>query len=771
MLPILIRPQCSSSAAVAAAFHPERVSYFLLAFADGTAAVFDATQFLRKHERKDHTVRAAATGTGGVLAFMKGLHAQGTTTSKLDGVYIDGIDAGTGIVGIGDKTWGITAIAFVPGRKATVVTAGADGKCCVVDFKQTTKRKAVLLKTWHLRRPATSLSVICSPPASTLDQLDGPDHAVPGGPSDSSSGFNYTSNESYYIAVGRHDGRVLLFDLNGKSLGEQTLNESGAPIIDVEWTQAKGNAVASRRNSSPPISSTSDAATDRKALGTLDLYSNRPVQAEGSLTPSKVAERLRSSLFELSTPHHIPREQTSDNVAAVANHLDMIQAQATSSEESIVGDDSPQSSHRAPTTPSNKTVHRTTVLNSAESQSHKSPGQISADETTPPPIPPRPSPRPGGLFSMRRAHTDYSYQAPAEDSYLSLVGNARNLRNNPSLKANGIFGPRPMRSRDTGSPLKSAMTSYEQTSSGQSEVAWSDVPPRPPPHGSQLRPNSPTASIESFQTASSQVYATSPSERSTDTIVDWDVGPVRQPMPSLEEDPQQTTDGVVQKAPNRHVHVNPSISPTSHDSPTPTSTSFTDTASPVVQWPAFSPQYSGLGLHASHPSIESPAKAKPKQKGHISVPLSSASFETSAPASSASGDLVVQWPSLKKSPRIPELNKALSMSEQDTSIKSVRESATGFLLQTYMGAPSRPEAPSVREDHLGTCRNTVETTLHASFSAFRAELAHRFDEQEMWLERLIKGDNEGKMALEEENLRLRAEVASLKKDLGQRASE
>lgn len=776
MLPILVRPQCSSSTVVAAAFHPERVNYFLLAFSDGTAAVFDATHFFREQKRSKQGARAAVSGAGGVLAFMKGLHAHGTSTGKLaleDGVNTEGIDPGTGIVGIGDKSCGITAVAFVPRRKAMVVTVGADGKCCVVDFTQTTKEKAVLLKTWHLRRPATSLSVIHSPQASGPGQLDGTDHVAPEKQSDSSSKSHYTRNDSYYIAIGRHDGRVLLFDLNGKPLGDQTLDESGTPIIDVEWTQMEINAAPSRRNSSAPLSRTSDAEIQRNALGNSVPSPNRPLQ-EGLLTSSKLSGQPRESLFDFSTLQNTAREQSSEKVAVAANHLDAVQAPVTSLEESLVCDCIPQSSHHAPTTPSNKTVQRKTGLDSAQSQSYTTSGQ--SLEITPPPIPPRPSPRPGGLLSMRRAHTDNSYQAPADDSYLSLVVNARNLRNNLSLKANGTFGPRPMRSRDGGSPLKSTITTNDQTSSTLSEIAWSDVPPRPPPHNPQLRPKSPTASVESFQTASSQVYTSSPSERSTDTIVDWDAGAVRQPMPSFEENSQQSTNDIVQKSPDRQGQVNFSLTSASHDSPTPASPGLTDTASPIVQWPAFSPHYSGSGLHASHLSNESPAKAKPKRKGQISVPLSSASYDSSAPASSTSGDLVVQWPSLKKSPRMPELNKALSMSNHDSSIKSVRESATGFVLQTYLGAPSPPKAPSARppegktaaqDSHMDTCASTIGATLNASLSALRFEMAQRFDEQRMWLEQLIKGNTEGRVALEEENRRLRAEVTNLKTGSGE----
>ena len=196
-LPVLLRPYYSSSSVIAAAFHPDREDFFLLAFADGTAAVFDALHFFRNHGKGDHRRIDAVSGSGGEIAFIKGLHATGTsggTPNRNDVGTLDGYDPGTGIVGIGSKATGIAAVAFVPGRNATAVTVGADAKCCVVDFTQLAKQKAVLLKSWLVRRPATSLSIICSSQRPASRQLDGVDDA---GPSKSLE----ESNQAY-------DGRV-----------------------------------------------------------------------------------------------------------------------------------------------------------------------------------------------------------------------------------------------------------------------------------------------------------------------------------------------------------------------------------------------------------------------------------------------------------------------------------------------------------------------------------------------------------------------------------
>ena len=43
-------------------------------------------------------------------------------------------------------------------------------------------------------------------------------------------------------------------------------------------------------------------------------------------------------------------------------------------------------------------------------------------------------------------------------------------------------------------------------------------------------------------------------------------------------------------------------------------------------------------------------------------------------------------------------------------------------------------------------------------SSFRAEMAQKFEEQRMWLEDLIRSEDEGRILLEEENRWLRAEL-------------
>ena len=209
MRPVLILPNCSPSAVVASAFHPEIVSLFMLAFADGTVALFDALHLVPKLDTEQGNT-AGYPGVVRPLAFIKDLHAPGTATAQEtvhEGVGSDGVDDGTGLVSIGNKSQSITAVAFVPGNITTAVTVGSDGRCFVVDFSH----GANVLHAWHLRQPGTSVSVV----------------------SDRRPGIH-----GFFIAVGCQDGRVSIFDSEGWLLGQRNLNEGGAPVIDVEWTQS-----------------------------------------------------------------------------------------------------------------------------------------------------------------------------------------------------------------------------------------------------------------------------------------------------------------------------------------------------------------------------------------------------------------------------------------------------------------------------------------------------------------------------------------------------
>lgn len=811
---MLLRPQFSSSAVVAAEFHPERENYFCLAFADGTAAVYDANHFYESHGNGERRENPAMLGTGGEKAFIRGLHIRSTTRNTgTEGVTLDGYDLSTDSGGIGPKEPGISAVAFVPGRKATVVTVGTDGKCCVVDFTQPTKHKAVLLKSWHIRRPATSLSIICSTKKVIVGQFDGADDHEPEQRHD-------LPNESYYIAVGRSDGRVLLFDLDGKALGEQALDDKGARVIDVEWTQIGSGTVLPHQNLGSGIRRSPVVKRKRKSLGSSAFAETRPLQMELLAMSSHTAEHSEDPLFDFATPrktlgafHWEP--PSNESTVAAMDPRDGVREGKAIVEANAPQNDSQQKPTHVTTKHSGASVPRKVVGNSSQTATEESSSfRSSTEDGSTPPIPPRPSPKPGGRLSMCRAQT--SRQSDVQStSYLNMMAKARKLSAsnprlskaiavaNPPTKTKVLFGPRKPPSPTMNGSRDNIEASEVRFMSERPEDTWLDVPSETPRRGTsnQISPVSSATSSKSYKTAASHLYASDSPERSDDTVVDWSAGLPRQPVPTLQithpsgERPSKAKS-------KRKSHVSLSVSSESAGTPMPTP-SVSDAAasrSPAGSPPIILPSLPSTG------STENgfKQKAEPKQKAHVSLSVSSASnSDTITHMSSDSDGPIVQWPSLKKSPRIPELNKGLPDPKKyapppASSLKgSISESATDNILQEYTASPSpsppkaanaswlvstiypEREAPSKsppnvapkpmlvstvdleREPHPRscTCSLTVKSIIEASLATFRAEVTQHFEAQKTWFEELVRDEEEGRKLLAEENRWLRSELA------------
>lgn len=797
--PVLLRPQFSSSAVVAAEFHPERENYFCLAFADGTAAVYDAKHFYDNHGNGKRRENAATIGTGGEKAFIRGLHVGSLTKNAAigDGETVEGYDPGTAPSGIGLRESGISAVAFVPGRKATVVTVGADGRCCVVDFTQPTKQKAVLLKSWHIRRPATSLSIICSTKNAVIGRFDGDESEH--------TQRQDLPNESYYIAVGRSDGKVLLFDLDGKALGEQALDDKSARVIDVEWTQIGSDTVLPHHDIGSGIRRSPVVKRRRKSLRSSPLAESRPSTLESRALLSHTPDHFDDPLFDFSTPRktlgafHWEQPSNESTVAAA-----LAREGNTIVQEKLSNNDFQQKPTHATTRSSSATVQRNPIESSSYTESEETSSfRSSTEEGSTPPIPPRPSPKPGGRLSMRRAQT--SRQSDIQStSYLSMMAKARRVSaSNPKLskgvsvanaptKTKVLFGPRKPPSPKMNDPQdKTKVTA--QNMSEQPENTCLDVPPETPRRAIELSPVSSATSNKSYKTAVSHLYASDSPERSDDTVVDWTVGLPRQSVPTFHitypsgERPSKS---------KKKGHISLSVSSESAHAPT----SISDTAaSPISQSSAGSPPKMPPSLPSTRfTEPEVMQKPEPKQKGHVSLSTSSATdSNTITSISSGSDNPIFQWPSLKKSPRIPELNKGLQdLSSQKGSIvdsitdtvlqgylspSSTRATNTSWLVSTIHPerkalSPSPPKAAPepVLDSHVDlerdsesrscTCSLTIRSVLEASLSILRAEITQNFEAQRTWFEELLRAKAEGRMTLEEENRWLRSELAILEKE-------
>lgn len=212
-------PSASTSSVVLAAFHPERPNLFMLAFRDGTLAAYDATQFARRNGTKmDVNSSLHKDDKAAEIGRFHKLHRTIAKANPESEASFAPADA-PGMTSIG-----ITGAVFLPGYRSRAVTAGADGRCRIVDFEE----GGQILRTWHAQAPVTSLAV-----------LSGTGGTSPGlkSPSASKSRSAKTSVEDFgtFIAVGRADGKVVLFDSVGIKQADTMINASGESIIGLEW--------------------------------------------------------------------------------------------------------------------------------------------------------------------------------------------------------------------------------------------------------------------------------------------------------------------------------------------------------------------------------------------------------------------------------------------------------------------------------------------------------------------------------------------------------
>ncbi|KZF24213.1 hypothetical protein L228DRAFT_259463 [Xylona heveae TC161] len=318
--PLNLRPNCSSSAVVVASFHPDRANVFLLAFADGTLAMYDATAMFRGDEHQAKSGVSAGRRKSPEVSVIRNLHAAGMTTAPadpngvLDGAALGGYDQGTGTVSVGSKALGITAASFVPGYRARAISAGADGKCCLVDFEGGGKGKAKLIKSWHLQAPATSMSILpMNERPSSAYRSETPSFK------DSARSTPSTpfARRQCIVAIGRVDGKVLLYNAMGRLLAEQTINPGGGRIIEVDWvpaledvTKRRGGRERTQRQMLSPFKTPSKPK--QPATGQSRLTTGPRSGVGQNTTPRRQVKSRRKSLGSLLAAGRQVQEQVVD---------------------------------------------------------------------------------------------------------------------------------------------------------------------------------------------------------------------------------------------------------------------------------------------------------------------------------------------------------------------------------------------------------------------------------------------------------------------------
>ncbi|KAK7547742.1 WD40-repeat-containing domain protein [Phyllosticta citricarpa] len=263
---VSLHPRASDAAVERASFHPERPNVFLLAFKDGTLAAYDATRILG---------RAGRGGTGGEVGSFKNLH---NVTSL---IVADKENDCFRSPGVGRST-SITGAAFLPGHRSRAISVGADGRCRLLDFD----RGGTILRTWHVKGPATSLSILSIParPRSPVRQK-------PGNAARSTALGDALNNT---IAIGRQDGKVLIFDSVGLLLTERTIDAEAGRIVDVQWMKGLGLKSSKESLTQPATKEASVHRRDKKDASSVEFNSSETL-AEANQQPEMESSSVCST--------------------------------------------------------------------------------------------------------------------------------------------------------------------------------------------------------------------------------------------------------------------------------------------------------------------------------------------------------------------------------------------------------------------------------------------------------------------------------------------
>jgi WD40 repeat protein len=283
--PLLLHPHASFSPVACAAFHPERPNIFLLAFKDGTLAVYDSTQLMKPFGRGNGNPRSE----GQEIASFESLHNVATHTACIPagGLEVDTADVLDTESGL--RSFGITGAAFLPRFRNRIVTVGADGKCNVVDFE-----KNQIVRTWHIKGPATSLTILSPVHTTNISNA---------GVSRRPSAMGGTS--STVLSIGRIDGKVLFFDSSGAKLHDLTVDDTAGRVVDVEWVKGPGPKIL---GDSAKIQFTSETWIELFTIGET-LRSRKSKMSEESL--HLLQKEPRKNCEENSPLHRVMRADES----------------------------------------------------------------------------------------------------------------------------------------------------------------------------------------------------------------------------------------------------------------------------------------------------------------------------------------------------------------------------------------------------------------------------------------------------------------------------
>jgi hypothetical protein len=264
---VIVKPQASDAAVSSIAFHPERPNIFVLAFIDGTIVAYDATRITK-----------AATGSASGESRNKGEIGRATGLYKaVTGASAPGAQIASDVP--------IVGVAFIPGFKTRVVTAGVDGRCRLVDVAQ----GGSTIRTWHTKMPITSLDVI----GSTIDQV-GAGHAPPSVQERLLNPRSLAGDP--LIAVSHIDGTVQIYNTVGLLWSQKIITSYDERILSVAWM--RGTSPASLNNSKIEKHFSSASKDPFESSDTVTLESDQCAPEGGA----QISEEIDTDTTRIHSP-------------------------------------------------------------------------------------------------------------------------------------------------------------------------------------------------------------------------------------------------------------------------------------------------------------------------------------------------------------------------------------------------------------------------------------------------------------------------------------
>lgn len=732
-------------------FHPERPNVFLLAFADGSCATYDAARLFHDGGRGERRLGSASSGAKAETMFIKNVHATNNIVAGSALEETQGYDASTGVAVIGNKCIGITAAAFVPGYKSRFVTVGQDGKCCVIDLAVPGKKEARIVNSWHVRSPATSLSI------TPFNQ----DHGVFGNNNlEATKDANHALKGNSLIAVGCHDGRVLLFDLRGNQLGGETFHTDGSRVVDVEWMSGQDPNGRKNSRSGHGMPQTPPAKGKRKRVGSVlgrgragteEIISVMDGTDEMVLVPARDSSVRDNTVEE-------PNVQR-DLAATVLNHMDLFSPIKVLSETKAAKRKMSRE-HERDSEDSEATIkavrNRVSGLaNDAFTDTHT---KHFDEEHHPKPsikrdlvssIPERPAPEKGNDSLASRAET-VPEPKNGQSTTAEISRPTRGLGLfAPYMKPNIIAVP-----ANSGDPKhKSSGNKVKAQNAASPEATdedfWTDIAPEPrqPTHTAHREPSTKRSTSQN-RSAAFRPPSSGPSEASNDTVIDWAAASSRPLNPLLPHPPFRPYTKASRKFKKGHISL--SRSSTSHDT--------------MVQW--------------------SSIKRKPGFNIHNDLPNSTGQLSSSHPSPTNVQELPAIQP-LMVATHNPKVKPKPLFSQTRNLSQAAPPPAPAFLFSSpqlhaelatpqahYDGSPQQtekrhsprteeslpPPPPAGRPRSMTLFSAILQRELQALRADLREDLARQLAVQQSWFEAQLATSWDERLALKEENRMLRGRL-------------